>query len=115
GFGFAGGERVRNCCPQAAGAQVSASAVSTLRVRPLIILRASLAVAARGIVWCFLRNENVMGMALLYGRAAHQNETGPRAQFLDIPGSTIAHAGPQAADQLIHERREIALVRHAPF
>src|SRR5438552_6684283 len=53
-----------------------------------------------------------MWMTLLYRGRAHHDEAGPRPQFLDIPRATVAHAGPQPADQLVDEWRQVALVRH---
>jgi len=54
-----------------------------------------------------------MDMALLHRRSAYHDEASLGAQLLDIPCSTVTHAGSQAADQLINERRQVALVGHA--
>src|SRR5262245_46856959 len=53
-----------------------------------------------------------MGMTLLHGGPAHHDEAGLRAQLLDVPGPAIAHAGPETANQLVHEWRQMSLVRH---
>src|SRR5216684_497373 len=83
--------------------------------RALVSFCARLVGAARGVVRRFLRNENVMGMALPHRSPAHENEPGLGAQLFNIPRSAITHAGPQTAHQLIDERRQVALVRHPAF
>src|SRR5262245_58015056 len=54
-----------------------------------------------------------MRMTLLHRRGAHLDEARLGAQLLDVPGPTIPHAGPEPADELVDERRQVALVRHA--
>src|SRR5262249_32008113 len=65
------------------------------------------------VVGRFLRNGDVMRMALLNRRAAHLDEASPRPQLLDVPGAAVPHAGPQTAHQLVNERPERPLVGHA--
>src|SRR5205807_1361963 len=43
----------------------------------------------RGVVGCFLRNENVMRMTLLHRCPAHHDEAGLRVQLLDVAGPAI--------------------------
>src|SRR5262245_60069075 len=64
----------------------------------------------RAAVGRFLRNGDVMRMALLHRRRAHQDEAAAGAQFLDVPGPAVSHAGPQSPHQLIHEWRQRSLV-----
>src|SRR5262249_56442082 len=70
-------------------------------------------VGAGTVVGRFLRNSDVMRMTLLHRRRAHLDEARLGAQLLDVPGPTIPHAGPKPADELVDERRQVALVRHA--
>src|SRR5262245_24873195 len=69
----------------------------------------------RAVVWRFLRNGNVMRMALLHRRPAHLDKASARPQLLNVPSAAIAHARSQPAHELIDERPQRPLVRHAPF
>ena len=46
----------------------------------------------------FLRDKNVMRMALLHRGRAHRDEAALGAQFFDIPCSAITHAGAEPTD-----------------
>src|SRR5262249_25516118 len=70
---------------------------------------------ARAVVRRFLRNGDVMRMALLHGRGAHHDESAARPQLLDVPCPTVPHSGPQPADELVDKWREWSLVRNAPL
>src|SRR5436309_3267818 len=95
---------VRNDCPYALVSTVSKTASA------LVVFTAALRRAARRIVRSFLRNENVMRMALLHRSRTHENELRLRAQLFYVPCSAITHARPQPADELIHERRQVPFV-----
>src|SRR5262245_32504501 len=69
----------------------------------------------RTVVGGFLRNGDVMGMALLYRGRADEDEARAGAQLLDVACPTVAHAGPQPAHELVDERRQRSLVGHASF
>src|SRR5262245_56026346 len=56
-----------------------------------------------------------MGMALLHRRGADEDEARAGAQLLDVPGPTVAHAGPQPAHQLVDVRPQRPLVGHPSF
>src|SRR4051794_3264623 len=72
-------------------------------------------ICPRAVIGRFLRDGDVMRMALLHTCRAHQNEAGPRAQLLNVASATVAHACPQSAYQLVDERRQWTLVRHSPL
>src|SRR5437870_3107893 len=58
----------------------------------------------RAVVRRFLRNRDVMRMALLYRGRAHRDEASAGPQFLNVPGAAVAHPGPQAPHHLVDER-----------
>src|SRR5690606_10610367 len=67
------------------------------------------------IVRRFLRDRHVVHVAFLASRARDAHERRPRAHLLDAAAARIAHRSAQAADELLHDRDEAALVRHPPF
>src|SRR5437868_12219222 len=83
------------------------------RLARLIAIRT--AVVRRRIIRSFLRNEDVMRMALLDRRRAHLNEPRARPQLFNRPGPAVTHAGPQSSDHLLHKRSEGSFVRHPPL
>src|SRR4051794_14485573 len=70
-------------------------------------------VEAGRVVGRFLRNGDVMWMTLLHRRRAYLDEAGASAQFLDVSGAAVPHAGPQPAHQLVDERSQRTLVGHS--
>ena len=68
-----------------------------------------------GVIRCFLRDRNVMWMALPNAGRGDLDESRFRAQFFDRLRAAVAHAGPQSADQLIHKRLKWSLERNAAF
>src|SRR5207249_8699780 len=89
-------------------------AQSRAAIAPLAAIRGSI-VGTRAVVGRFLRNDDVMRMALLHRRRAHLDEASAGPQFLNVPGAAIAHARSQPADKLVDERRQVPLVRHSPL
>ncbi len=55
------------------------------------------------VVWCFLRNGNVMGMILSDTCGRNFNEPGFPPQFVDRSSAAVTHACTQPADQLINK------------
>src|SRR5262245_36555979 len=83
----------------AATARLNAIRVSVLRTRRVIRR--------------FLRNVDVMRMVLLHRRPAYLDEAGARPQLLHGLCPAVTHPGPQAADELVDELGQRALVWHA--
>src|SRR5262249_6294661 len=75
------------------------------------IIVAGIARVVRG----FLRDDDVVGMALLDRGGGDLDEAGPGPELFDGTGTTIAHAGPQAADELEDEVGQRPLVGNAPL
>src|SRR6188508_1172762 len=63
----------------------------------------------------FLRDDHVVHVALLEPRAGDAHETAARVQLLDGGRPAIAHAGPDAAHELLDHRGEGSLVRDHPL
>src|SRR6267378_8627020 len=63
----------------------------------------------------FLGDPDVVNMRLTHAGAGDLDDFGPRAHLLDGPAAAIAHAGPHAAGQLIHDGQHAALVRNHPL
>src|SRR5207249_221368 len=61
----------------------------------------------------FLRNGNVMRVALLHTRRGHLNEPRLGSEFVEGPAAAVTHSGAQAADQLINEWGQLTLVGDA--
>src|SRR5262249_26843734 len=79
-------------------------------------LTALTAARVRGaVVRGFLRDKDVMRVTLLDRRRGHLDEPGLHPEFLQRLAAAITHPGPQAADQLVHERGQVPLVRHTPL
>src|SRR5690606_12640480 len=56
-----------------------------------------------GVVRCFLRDGNIMGMVLPNRCGGNLNESRLGSQFSDCLDTEISHAGPQPPDQLVEE------------
>src|SRR5262245_8522790 len=94
-------------------AETAPAAKSQPRAR-LIAVRAH-RVGTRRIVRRFLRDENVMRVTLLHRRAGDREEPALGPQLFDRPRAAVAHAGLEAAHELIDKRRQMPLVRHSAF
>src|SRR5919204_2813889 len=66
------------------------------------------------IVRRLLRDRHVMGVALAQTRRRDAHELRP-LHLLDRGRAAVAHRLPQPADELVQDRGERPLVRHAPF
>ena len=64
------------------------------------------------IVGSFLGDDDVVRMALVDRGGGYLDKPGLGPEFVDGSGSAVAHAGPQAADELEDEFGEGALVRN---
>src|SRR5260370_27382294 len=95
-------------------AQAAVPANIKLRAHRLTAVRAGI-LGPRAVVGRFLRNDDVMGMTLLYRCPADENEAGACLQFLQVFRSAIAHSRPEAAYKLIHEWRQVAFERNPAF
>src|SRR5262249_55925143 len=65
----------------------AADAPDKNRPRPTRLAAIGFSILPAAVVGCFLRNENVMRMALLHRSARHQDEPGTGAQLLDRPAA----------------------------
>src|SRR5688500_16078162 len=63
----------------------------------------------------FLGDLHVVHVALAHAGAGHAHELRARAHLGDALAARIAHRGAQAARELVQDRDEAALVRHASF
>src|SRR5688500_5057651 len=63
----------------------------------------------------FLRNRDVVRVALGHARGADPAEARVFAELLDVIGPAVAHARADAADELVHEIAQRPAVRHAAF
>src|SRR6266545_3776038 len=61
----------------------------------------------------FLGDDDVVHVALAQAGGADAHEAGARAQLVDVAAADVAHAGAQAADELVDRLRERAAVGHA--
>ena len=57
------------------------------------------------VVWCLAGDDHVMHMTLLEAGRGDADKLGMPAQSLDVAGADIAHAGAEAADQLVDHGR----------
>src|SRR5678816_1811751 len=63
----------------------------------------------------FLRDDDIVDVGFLEARLGDLHEAGPFLEGGDVLAAAIPHAGAKTADQLGHQGRDAALVRHAPF
>ena len=68
---------------------------------------------ARAVVRRVLRDRDVVRMALAQPGGRDPDEAGARLHLLDRRGAAVAHRLPEAADDLVDDARQRALVRHA--
>src|SRR5690606_25521255 len=69
--------------------------------------------APRAVVWCFLRDEDVVRMALSMPGRRHTHELGRLLQLLERRRAAIAHGRPQSANHLVDDFAQISAVGHA--
>src|ERR671919_358835 len=62
-----------------------------------------------------LRDRHTVGVALVQARGRDPREARPSLHLLDRGCTAVAHRLPEAADELVHDRRQWPLVRDAPF
>src|SRR5690242_15970956 len=67
------------------------------------------------IVGSFFGDDYVVHVALAQAGRRDADELRPLAQLLNAATAAVAHSGAQAADELIHQIGQQALVRHAAF
>src|SRR5688500_8809147 len=63
----------------------------------------------------FLGDLHIVHVALAHAGAGHAHELRPRAHLGDALAAGVAHRGAQATRELVQDRDEAALVRHASF
>src|SRR5262245_8699205 len=81
---------------------------------PLLLLAAFVRILDR-IIRRFLRDRDVVRMALGHARATHPAESCIAAKTLDVFRAAISHARTQAAHELIDEITQRPTIRHASF
>src|SRR6185437_9918564 len=65
------------------------------------------------IVGCFLGDLHVVHVRFAHSRGRDLDELGAAAHLVDRRAAAVAHCGPYAAHELVDDRGERALVRHA--
>src|SRR5512133_795419 len=73
------------------------------------------ACSADTVIRGFLGDGHVVDMAFAHARAGDAHEFGLRAHLVDVGAARVTHGGPQAARELVQDRDDAALVRHAAF
>src|SRR5439155_26627946 len=89
---------------QAPAAPASSAAPARTATPPVLLFKA--------VVGRFLGDDDVVDVALLEPGRGDAHEARPRLQLADAGRAAVAHAGPQAADELLDHGRERSLVGH---
>src|SRR5690348_9617948 len=93
----------RHCSSAAAGAAGASRLASARAATPVRLVRLGRFELGR-VVRRFLRNGDVMRMALPHTGRRDLYKSRLRAQLLNGSGARVSHAGPEAANHLIQER-----------
>src|SRR5690349_20759501 len=94
--------------------QASAHFISS-SLRLFVTLFISLHRIIDGVIRRFFRDRDVVWMAFGHARGADSGESRVLPQQLDVLRAAIAHAGTQAADELIDKISQRPTIRYAAF